>query len=318
MVNEDCAPGAGGADRPRAGGYVGRFAPSPTGPLHIGSLTCALASFLDARAAGGRWLVRIEDLDPPREQPGAADDILETLAAHGLVWDGEVVFQSRRTELYEAALVRLVADGHAFRCSLSRTQLESHGGRHPGRATSEAQFDSRDGHAWRLDVPDADIAFTDRIRGPQVFNPARDEGPFVIRRRDGLFAYQLAVVVDDEAQGITDIVRGSDLLDSTPRQLLLQRCLNYRQPRYAHIPVLADGTGGKLSKQQQAAPVIPERRLANLQLALLALGQDPQPQAASVPELLAAATRGWRLSRVPAVSAIPLATLTSGAGHPDR
>lgn len=293
--------------------YVGRFAPSPTGPLHIGSLACALASFLDARAAGGRWLVRIEDLDPPREQAGAAADILHTLEQHGLHWDGDVVYQSRRLALYEAALEQLARDGHAFRCSLSRTQLETLGGRHPGRAASEEQFDGTDGFAWRVDVPDRDIAFSDRIRGPQAFNLARSEGPFVIQRRDGLFAYQLAVVVDDQAQGITDVVRGSDLLDSTPRQLLLQWRLGYPSPRYAHIPVLADASGNKLGKQEKSAPVTAERRLPNLRLALAALGQEPVPGATSVEELLAAAIARWNMARVPRQAAIPLAQLAATA-----
>lgn len=288
--------------------YVGRFAPSPTGPLHIGSLTCALASFLDARAAGGRWLVRIEDLDPPREQAGAAADILRTLEQHGLHWDDEVVYQSHRHALYEAALQQLARDGHAFRCSLSRTQLDALGGRHPGRATSAAQFHDGDDHAWRLDVPDRDIVFADRIRGQQAFNLARGEGPFVIRRRDGLYAYQLAVVVDDHLQGITDVVRGSDLLDSTPRQLLLQQDLGYRSPRYAHIPVLTDTGGAKLSKQDRAAPVTVDRRLPNLRLALAALGQQV-PAAEAVGELLAAATANWSLARVPRQVSIPLAQL---------
>lgn len=288
--------------------YVGRFAPSPTGPLHIGSLTCALASFLDARAAGGRWLVRIEDLDPPREQPGAATDILRTLEQHGLHWDGEVVYQSRRHALYEAALQKLARAGHAFRCSLSRAQLDAFGGRHPGRAASAAQFRDGDDHAWRLDVPDHDIVFDDRIRGRQAFNLARGEGPFVIRRRDGLYAYQLAVVVDDHLQGITDIVRGSDLLDSTPRQLLLQQALGYPSPRYAHIPVLADAGGAKLSKQDRATPVTVDRCLPNLRLALAALGQEV-PTADSPAGLLAAATAGWSLARVPRQVSIPLAQL---------
>lgn len=292
--------------------YVGRFAPSPTGPLHIGSLTCALASFLDARAAGGRWLVRIEDLDPPREQAGAAADILRMLASHGLYRDDEIVYQSQRHAHYQSALEQLAQQGHAFRCSLSRTQLDALGSRHPGRAVSEAHFDAADGYAWRLDVPDRDICFTDRIRGPQAFNLARSEGPFVIRRRDGPYAYQLAVVVDDHLQGVTDILRGSDLLDSTPRQLLLQQDLGYATPRYAHIPVLADAHGGKLSKQDRAAPVTADRALPNLRLALAALGQDPQTAASSVDALLAAATAAWSPARIPRQASIPLAQLAAG------
>lgn len=287
--------------------YCGRFAPSPTGALHIGSLTCALASFLDARAVGGRWLVRIEDLDPPREKPGAAADILRTLEQHGLLWDGEVVYQSRRLPLYEDALARLAADGHAFRCALSRTQLEAFGSNHPGRIASDSRGTGDGPFAWRLDVPDAAIDFDDRVQGRQSFNLAREGGPFVIRRRDGLFAYQLAVVVDDADQGVTDVVRGCDLLDSTPRQLLLQQRLGLPQPRYAHIPVLAGDDGQKLSKQDLAAPVTADRRMANLRLALRALGQVA---AGDTPEeLLAAAIAAWDIARVPRQPSIPLASL---------
>ncbi|MFZ5723852.1 MAG: tRNA glutamyl-Q(34) synthetase GluQRS [Pseudomonadota bacterium] len=296
---------------PATGSYTGRFAPSPTGPLHIGSLTCALASFLDARAAGGRWLVRIEDLDPPREQPGAAADILRSLEQHGLAWDGDVVFQSTRGELYAAALEQLAAGGHAFRCPLSRAQLDAFGGRHPGRAASEQVAVEGDDFAWRLNVPDRDITFVDRIRGLQACNLARQEGPFVVRRRDGLFAYQLAVVVDDHAQGITDVVRGSDLLDSTPRQLWLLECLGLPAPRYAHIPVLVDADGNKLSKQDRATPVNAGNRLPNLRLALAALGQDVPPDAATPEELLAAAIAGWRPARIPRQASVPLAQLTA-------
>lgn len=287
--------------------YCGRFAPSPTGALHIGSLTCALASFLDARAAGGRWLVRVEDLDPPREKPGAAADILRTLEQHGLHWDGEVVYQSRRLALYEAALAQLARDGHAFRCALSRTQLEAFGSNHPGRATSEAHGTGDGPCAWRLDVADTTIDFNDRVQGRQSFNLAREGGPFVIRRRDGLFAYQLAVVVDDADQGVTDVVRGCDLLDSTPRQMWLQQRLGLPHPHYAHIPVLAGEDGQKLSKQDLAAPVTADRRVANLRLALRALGQGARGD--SPAELLAAAITGWDIARVPRQPSIPLATL---------
>ncbi len=290
--------------------YTGRFAPSPTGALHIGSLTCALASYLDARAAGGRWLVRIEDLDPPREQAGAADSILRMLESHGLVWDGDVVYQSQRHALYEDALQQLARDGHAFRCTLSRTQLDAFGGRHPGRAASMSPVNDEPS-AWRLDVPHHDITFTDRIRGLQTFNLMQSEGPFVIRRRDGHYAYQLAVTVDDHAQGITDVVRGSDLLDSTPRQLLLQQHLGYASPRYAHIPVLADAQGSKLSKQDRATPVTVGRRRENLQLALRALGQ-PIPDAGSAEEMLVAATADWSLAHVPRQASIPLSGLRAG------
>lgn len=264
-------------------------------------------------------MVRIEDLDPPREKPGASAGILRTLEDHGLAWDGEVVYQSRRHAFYEAALVQLARDGHAFRCPLSRTQLDARGSNHPGRALSAALFDQAllnktppdepPGFTWRLDVPTADIHFVDRIQGVQHCNLARDGGPFVIRRRDGLFAYQLAVVVDDAAQGITDVVRGSDLLDSTPRQLLLQERLGVAAPRYAHIPVLADAQGQKLSKQAKAAPVTAARRLANMNLALRALGQPAQPDANTPAELLAAAITQWSSARIPRHMAIDLSSL---------
>lgn len=293
-----------------SGTCTGRFAPSPTGPLHIGSLLCAVASFLDAKAQGGRWLVRIEDLDPPREKPGAATDILRALETHGLHWDEEVVYQSRRLALYHQALEQLARDGHAFRCTLSRAQLEALGNNHPGRHCSEAHGDGGSDFAWRLDVPDEDIVFEDRIQGRCRFNLARDGGPFVIRRRDGLFAYQLAVTVDDAAQGITDIVRGSDLLDSTPRQLLLQRHLGLPSPRHAHIPVLVDPQGNKLGKQYGAAPVTPARRMENLRRVLSALGQPAADPDTDTPEgLLAVAARCWSIDAVPRRISIPVAAL---------
>lgn len=293
-----------------SGTCTGRFAPSPTGPLHIGSLLCAVASFLDAKAQGGRWLVRIEDIDPPREKPGAATDILSALETHGLYWDGEVVYQSRRLALYHEALEQLARDGRAFRCTLSRAELEALGNNHPGRHCSEAHDDGGNEFAWRLDVPDEDIVFDDRIQGRCRFNLARDGGPFVIRRRDGLFAYQLAVTVDDAAQGVTDIVRGSDLLDSTPRQLLLQRHLGLPSPRHAHIPVLVDPQGNKLGKQYGAAPVTPARRMENLRRVLSALGQpDADPDADTPEGLLAFAARHWSIDAVPRRISVPVAAL---------
>lgn len=278
-------------------GYTGRFAPSPTGELHIGSLACALASWLDARAAGGRWLVRIEDLDPPREKPGAADAILHSLEDHGLAWDGEVVWQSRRHDRYAQALAQLVQEGRAFPCALSRTQLDACGGRHPGRAAAAPSGSVP--VAWRFDVHAGVETFIDRIQGEVRGNPGDEEGPFVIRRRDGLWAYQLAVVVDDAAQGITQVVRGADLLESTLRQLPLQRALGLPQPGYAHIPVLADAVGEKFSKQQQAAPVTRARRLDNLRLCLSLLGQVAPPANAGLEELLAHAVTHWDIGRVP-------------------
>lgn len=228
--------------------YIGRFAPSPTGPLHFGSLVAALASYLDARChEGGRWLVRIEDVDEPRTVPGAADSILRCLEAYGMEWDGPVVYQSRRKDLYRAALAAL--GSHAFPCGCSRVP-----GIYPGTCRNGLP-PGKAARAWRLRVDDAVISFVDRVRGPQTDVLAETTGDFVLLRADGYFAYQLAVVVDDADQGVTDVVRGEDLLDSTGRQILLQRLLGYPTPRYAHIPVVRDASGEKLSKQTLAPPV---------------------------------------------------------------
>ena len=216
--------------------YVGRFAPSPTGPLHFGSLVAALASWLDARAAGGRWLVRIEDLDTPRTTPGAADAILRTLERLGLGWDGEVAHQSARTRRYEAALQ--VLDGSTYWCGCTRREIADSS---LGVAGDGAQIypgtcrhgiaSGKGARALRLRTTAESIGFTDRVQGPQQQVLERDVGDFVLYRADGQHAYQLAVVVDDAEQGVTDVVRGADLLDSTPRQLYLQRLLGYPQPR---------------------------------------------------------------------------------------
>jgi glutamyl-Q tRNA(Asp) synthetase len=240
--------------------YVGRFAPSPTGALHFGSLAAALASWLDARAAGGRWLVRIEDLDSPRTQPGAADDILHTLARLGLEWDGAVAYQSERAALYRRALER--TSDKTYWCACTRREIADSS---LGLAADGAQIypgTCRDGiapgktpRALRLRVSQEAIAFTDRVQGSQQQILERDVGDFVLYRADGQFAYQLAVVVDDAEQGVTDVVRGADLLDSTPRQICLQRLLGYPPPRYLHIPAAVNTAGEKLSKQT-AKPTI--------------------------------------------------------------
>ena len=258
------------ADIAVATGYRGRFAPSPTGPLHLGSLVAALGSWLMARHAGGEWWVRIEDLDPPREIPGAADDQLRTLSAFGLHSDGPVVRQSDRHARYRDAIDRLLADGHAFQCACSRTDLAAVGGIHracrPGAARAQT--------AVRLRVADgARVAFDDLLCGHIEQDAAHEVGDVVLRRADGFWAYQLAVVVDDAAQGITDIVRGADLLDSTPRQILLQRALGLPTPCYAHLPLLVDEDGRKLSKSLAAAPVDADDPLPALRIAWRALGQ---------------------------------------------
>ncbi|KFN48026.1 hypothetical protein N790_06920 [Arenimonas malthae CC-JY-1] len=250
--------------------YRGRFAPSPTGPLHFGSLVAALGSWLFARHHGGEWLVRVEDIDPPREVPGAARRQLETLAAFGLVADQPPVFQSQRGELYAAALAGLLARGEAFECRCSRSELEAVGGIH--RACVGTGGDRQP--AIRLRVPDEVLGFEDRIQGHFEQALAREVGDVVLRRADGFWAYQLAVVVDDGAQGITDVVRGADLLDSTPRQILLQRRLGLPTPGYAHLPLVLDAHGRKLGKSLAALPVDAADPGPALAAAWSFLGQD--------------------------------------------
>ena len=252
--------------------YRGRFAPSPTGALHFGSLVAALGSWLLARHHDGRWLVRVEDLDPPREVPGAAQRQLATLAAFGLVSDEPVVWQSGRHPLYAEALSQLLADGSAFECRCSRTDLAASGGIHR-RCVAH---DRARPPAIRLRVEDGTrIVFEDGLQGTITQQVDREVGDVVLRRADGFWAYQLAVVVDDAAQGITDVVRGADLLDSTPRQILLQRALGLPVPRHAHLPMVLDEDGRKLSKSSAARPVDPADPLPALRMAWDALGQLP-------------------------------------------
>src|ERR671937_1821480 len=264
--------------------YIGRFAPSPSGPLHMGSLIAAAASWLDARAAGGRWLVRIEDLDRARCMPGAADAILRTLERLGLHWDGEVLYQSRRLERYRAALAELAS--HTYWCGCTRREIADSSlglaadGAHIYPGTCRAR-PPRDRRALRVGTTEAAIGFVDRVQGRHEQALSRDIGDFVLYRADGLFAYQLAVVVDDAEQGVTDVVRGADLLDSTPRQIYLQRLLGLPTPRYLHVPVALDAAGEKLSKQTPAAPIE-----ADPQALRRALGFLGQPEAATLKEAL--------------------------------
>jgi glutamyl-Q tRNA(Asp) synthetase len=258
-------------DRPHVARHRGRFAPSPTGPLHFGSLLAALGSWLLARHAGGEWLVRVEDLDPPREVPGAAAGQLRTLAGFGLEPDGPVLWQSTRGDAYQAALDTLLASGHAFACRCSRAALASGGGVHRECIPGAMRPDP----AIRLRVPDgATVAFDDALQGRFAQDVATAIGDFVLRRADGPWAYQLAVVVDDAAQGVTDVIRGADLLDSTPRQILLQRALGLPTPRYAHLPLVLDADGRKLSKSLAARPVDAADPLPALHAAWAALGQS--------------------------------------------
>jgi glutamyl-Q tRNA(Asp) synthetase len=240
---------------------TGRFAPSPTGPLHLGSLVAALGSYLFAKRAGGKWLLRMEDLDAPRVVPGSAEEILGALQRYGLQWDGEVVFQSQRTALYERALNTLRENGLVYDCACSRAELQRAASAPLGR---EAVYPGtcRDGiapgrtaRAVRFRAPDEVIAFDDVLRGRVEENVARETGDFVVRRADGIFAYQLAVVVDDEEQGVTQVVRGGDLLSSTARQIALQRALGYRTPEYAHLPLVLNENGEKLGKRDGALPL---------------------------------------------------------------
>jgi len=273
--------------------YRGRFAPSPTGALHFGSLVAAVASWLDARAAGGEWLVRIEDVDTPRTVPGAADLILRTLEAFGLHWDGEVVRQSERQEHYEAALEALRAGGYVYRCRCSRREIADSGLRglegaiYPGTCR-HLGIPPGAGLADRMIAPSEPVTFLDRAIGTVSQNVARDIGDFVVKRRDGLHAYQLAVVVDDALQEITHVVRGADLLWSTPRQIALQRALAYRTPAYLHFPVVTDAAGEKLSKQTGAEPVDAANAAGLLRDALRFLGQ-PAAEAGSPAQILAQA-----------------------------
>ena len=278
--------------------HRGRFAPSPTGPLHAGSMLAALGSWLLARQAGGEWLLRIEDIDPPREVAGAAHEQLRTLAAFGLHHDGEIARQSRRGHLYRDALNRLLARGQAFECHCSRSELAASGGIHRQCVATAPRADP----AIRLRVADGcEIAFEDAVHGRIVQRVDRDVGDFVLLRADGLWAYQLAVVVDDAEQGITDVVRGADLLDSTPRQILLQRALGLPTPRHAHLPLLLGDDGRKLSKSDAALPVDAADPLPTLRALWHCLGQAPLPADAmrSTAAFLDAAATAFRLERVP-------------------
>ncbi len=266
--------------------YRGRFAPSPTGPLHFGSLVAALGSWLRARAHNGTWLVRMEDLDPPREVPGAADDILATLAAFGMESDEPVLFQSRRTAAYDVEFQRLRQAGHIFACACSRSDLEPQGGFH--RNACVTAMDTNAVGAWRLRAPDVTVGFDDLANGSQEQNLRGDVGDFVIKRLEGWYAYQFAVVVDDAFQGITEVVRGADLLDSTPRQIYLQRILGFATPTYLHMPLVVDANGQKLSKQDHARPVDRDDPIMALRAALAFLGLDVRGVPANIDALLAA------------------------------
>ncbi|MGA7991634.1 MAG: tRNA glutamyl-Q(34) synthetase GluQRS [Thermoanaerobaculia bacterium] len=311
---------------------TGRFAPSPTGPLHLGSLVAALGSWLFARAKGGRWLVRVEDLDTPRVVPGAADDTLRTLELFGLTWDGEVVSQSTRLALYEAALEDLLGKKMCFACACSRADLaraasapmpeeedREHDSSNARRAAADGAAGGAAPHgtiypgtcreglptgkarrAHRFRVPSGLFTFEDLLFGPISENLQVSVGDFVVKRADGPYAYQLAVVVDDAAQGVTEVVRGADLLDSTARQIALQRALDLPTPSYAHLPLVLGPEGKKLGKRDGALPLetLDEARVRSaLSFALSALGQEPAEGSAR--EMLETARRRFDPSRIP-------------------
>ncbi len=276
--------------------YRGRFAPSPTGPLHLGSLVAALGSWLFARRGGGEWLLRIEDIDPPREMAGAARQQVELLKAFGMESDYPIVRQSERSALYHAALQRLVAQGDAFTCRCSRSDLQATGGLH----LACVPHPSGKVHAYRLRTPDTEIAFTDGIHGKVAQQLRRDVGDVVLKRADGWWAYQLAVVVDDAEQGITDVVRGADLLDSTPRQIYLQRCLGVLTPSYAHLPLVLDMQGEKLGKSLASLPLDASTPVPALRAAYAFLGQPAEAlDTGNAQSLLQRALTHFEPARIP-------------------
>ena len=290
--------------------YRGRFAPSPSGPLHFGSLTSALASYLDARANNGEWLVRIEDIDPPREVTGSDKLILDSLQAHGMQWDGDVLYQSSRTEAYDAALIELAKKHLLFYCSCTHKQLKEFreknsdtesilaNGVYPGLCREHTDYRSE--CSIRLKINEQIFLFHDKVYGLVSQDLITEVGDFVLKRRDGLYAYQLAVVVDDIYQGVTDIVRGVDLLDSSPRQLYLYQCLNAHPPNYTHLPLALLPDGKKLSKQTGAKALDNTKAAENIFTALSFLGQNPPKElhAEPVNVLINWGIKHWDISKI--------------------
>jgi glutamyl-Q tRNA(Asp) synthetase len=293
--------------------YRGRFAPSPTGPLHFGSLIAALASYVDARANDGEWQVRIDDIDEPRARGEAESDILATLERYGFEWDGPVVRQSSRIDRYADALGTLDNSHAVYECACTRRDLDTAllgtGGEriYPGTCREGVPADraSRRERAWRVRVEHATIRFRDRLQGVQIQDLARDVGDFIVKRADGLYAYQLCVVVDDADASITHVVRGADLLASTPRQILLQQKLSFAEPVYLHVPIALNAAGEKLSKQTRAMP-LPRDPLATLLSAWRFLDQPlPFDLPASLDEFWRHALATWSVARLPPVPMLP-------------
>ncbi|PCK02597.1 MAG: tRNA glutamyl-Q(34) synthetase GluQRS [Alteromonadaceae bacterium] len=289
--------------------YIGRFAPSPSGDLHLGSLTCALASYLDARKNHGNWLVRIEDIDPPREQKGATQSILSCIKAHGLNWDGDILYQSQRSSTYHQTLKALTDEQFSYPCTCNRKRIanlspsncyDGHCKTHSPKLNAPASIRlDLVRSAKKITVASLNISFYDLIQG-EFSEDLGQTGDFVIHRKDGLFAYQLAVVVDDIHQGITHIVRGDDLLDCTPKQIFLTQLLKGKQATYAHIPVVNDDRGLKLSKQNHATAANPEHAHENILLCLKHLGLKPNSNntTQNIPDLLQWATEHWNLNKL--------------------
>lgn len=290
--------------------YRGRFAPTSSGPLHLGSLSTALASYLDARHAAGRWLLRIDDLDAPRCRPEHADTILRQLEAHGLHWDETVRYQSRQTADYETAFDRLQAAGHCYLCTCTRARLAetSHQGVDGPVYAGICSQASREGHgAWRLRVPSGEISLEDRLHGHISRNMQADIGDFVIRRADGLIGYQLASVIDEQEQKITALVRGADLIGSSLRQKHLMQHFDVDPPTYLHVPVLLDASGLKLSKQNHALPIASANAAQNLIRALTLLGQIAfaADWHGRTDEILRLAVRNWNPALIPRRLGLP-------------
>lgn len=290
--------------------YVGRFAPSPTGPLHFGSLLAAVASHLDAKAHGGRWLVRMEDLDPPREPAGAADQILEQLQALELHWDDEVLYQSDRLTNYQRTLEQLQTANLCFHCDCTRTRIKNLKSVYDGHCRNRSLSTEAD-CSVRVLSKNKEIEFTDLVQGCVKQNIEAEVGDFVILRKDKLFAYQLAVVIDDAYQQISHIIRGNDLISSTPRQIYLQQLLNLPTPIYGHIPVIVNDKGQKLSKQHFATPVELSNgpRLVHSSLKCLGLLPPSTHKTAAISEQLAWGVEHWDIQRVPKLATIPENTL---------
>ena len=274
--------------------YVGRFAPSPTGPLHYGSLVTALASFLDAKHHGGKWLLRIDDLDPPRESLDAPKQIIKQLLAFGLQWDFEVFYQSKRLGAYENAL-SLINDS-TFPCTCSRTSGSKI---YSGSCRKKRDGKSSEPYSIRFRVPTYNVSIQDRRAGLQSWNLEKEVGDFIVKRKDGKYAYQLAIVVDDAYCSVSHIIRGNDLLDSTPRQLALYEKLDLSPPEYLHIPVLVDKSGNKLSKQRLAKPIEPANSVDTIRSALADLGQSTHNCCLIQQELIEKAISAWNPSLIP-------------------